>query len=53
MQGFGAQIGQNLGGAYNLYGKSLNDRWAIINQMLGSLGEAAGKVAMMAALWHN
>ncbi|RDD34957.1 hypothetical protein Wcon_00920 [Wolbachia endosymbiont of Cylisticus convexus] len=45
--GLGAQISQNLGGSYTSYGKAINDRWAIINQMLGGLGEGIGKVAMM------
>lgn len=36
--GLGAQIGQNLGGGYTSYGKSLNDRWVAMNQMLGHFG---------------
>ncbi|WP_395463552.1 hypothetical protein [Wolbachia endosymbiont of Cantharis cryptica] len=39
--GLGAQIGQNLGTSY---GKSLNDRWIAMNQMLGGLGGAVGKL---------
>ncbi|BFD47324.1 MAG: hypothetical protein DMENIID0003_03980 [Wolbachia endosymbiont of Sergentomyia squamirostris] len=42
--GLGGQIGQNLGGGYTSYGKSLNDRWAVINQLLRGFGEAAGKI---------
>lgn len=44
--GLGGQIGQNLGGGYTSYGKSLNDRWAAMNQMLGNFGQVAGKFAM-------
>ncbi|WP_341811960.1 hypothetical protein [Wolbachia endosymbiont (group A) of Conops quadrifasciatus] len=44
--GLGAQIGQNLGGGYTSYGKSLNDRWVAMNQMLGHFGQAAGKAAI-------
>lgn len=45
--GLGGQIGQNLGGGYTSYGKSLNDRWIAMNQMLGGLGEGIGKFAGM------
>lgn len=41
--GLGAQIGQNLGGGYTSYGKSINDRWLAINQMLGGLGQGIGR----------
>lgn len=41
--GLGAQIGQNLGGSYTSYGKSINDRWLAINQMLGGLGQGIGR----------
>lgn len=41
--GLGAQIGQNLGSGYTSYGKSLNDRWAIINQLLGGVGGGIGR----------
>lgn len=44
--GLGAQIGQNLGSGYTSYGKSLNDRWIAINQMLEGLGGAVGKFAI-------
>ncbi len=44
--GLGAQIGQNLGGGYTSYGKSLNDRWIAMNQMLGNFGQVAGKAAI-------
>ncbi|WP_341816712.1 hypothetical protein [Wolbachia endosymbiont (group A) of Agelastica alni] len=44
--GLGAQIGQNLGGGYTSYGKSLNDRWMAMNQMLGEFGKTAGKFAI-------
>lgn len=41
--GLGAQIGQNLGSGYTSYGKSINDRWLAINQMLGGLGQGIGR----------
>lgn len=44
--GLGAQIGQNLGGGYTSYGKSLNDRWIAMNQMLDNFGQVAGKAAI-------
>lgn len=44
--GLGAQIGQNLGSGYTSYGKSLNDRWIAMNQMLGEFGKTAGKFAI-------
>ncbi|GFY08036.1 uncharacterized protein TNCV_1354531 [Trichonephila clavipes] len=44
--GLGGQIGQNLGSGYTSYGKSLNDRWLAINQMLGEFGKTAGKFAI-------
>ncbi|WP_143689492.1 hypothetical protein [Wolbachia endosymbiont of Nilaparvata lugens] len=43
LHGLGAQIGQNLGSGYTSYGKSINDRWLAINQMLGGLGQGIGR----------
>ncbi len=41
--GLGAQIGQNLGSGYTSYGRSINDRWLAMNQMLGGLGQGIGR----------
>ncbi|MCA7010905.1 hypothetical protein [Wolbachia endosymbiont of Tribolium confusum] len=41
--GLGAQSGQNLGSGYTSYGRSINDRWLAINQMLGGLGQGIGR----------
>lgn len=43
LHGLGAQIGQNLGSGYTSYGRSINDRWLAINQMLGGLGQGIGR----------
>lgn len=43
LHGLGAQIGQNLGGSYTFYGRSINDRWLAMNQMLGGLGQGIGR----------